>query len=180
MCPHADHTANPPPVIVGRVIGQHGVRGWLKVYSYTRPAAQILEYDRWMLADRNDATEWRGLRVTSTRRQARKLLAKLEGVDDREVAGELSGKWIAIERTQLAELPPDEYYWSDLIGLCVVDQDGVELGVVDHLIETGANDVLAVRGDGDERLLPWSPHVIVEVDVAAGRLRVQWDADDRD
>ena len=159
------------------------MRGWLKVYSYTRPASQILEYDRWMLADRSDAAEWRVLRVTSTRRQARKLLAKLEGVDDREVAGDLSGMWIAIERNQLAQLPPDEYYWSDLIGLCVVNREGVELGVVDHLIETGANDVLAVRGhnsrgEGDERLVPWSPDVIVEVDVVGGRLRVEWDADE--
>ena len=166
------------------------MKGWVKVYSYTRPVEQILEYRRWLLAGRHDlpecspesSPEWRPVRVTSVRRQSKKLLAKLAGVDDCDSSERLTGKWIAISQSQLAELPHGEYYWSDLIGLAVMNQDGVELGVVDHLVETGANDVLVVREDGAgdaavERLLPWSPQVVVAVDVKGGCIRVQWDAE---
>lgn len=166
------------PVIVGKITAHHGVRGWLKVVSYTRPAEQILEYRRWLLATRRDAGEWRRVRVAGARRQRHKLLAKLDGRDDREACGDLPGNWIAIAPAQLAQLPPGEYYWSDLIGLSVVNQDEVTLGVVDHLLETGANDVLVVRSDSAdqaEHLLPWSPEVITSVDVAGGRIRVEWD-----
>lgn len=178
---------NQPRVIVGKVSGQYGVQGWVKVYSYTRPVEQILEYQRWMLAERPDADEWRPVRVTSARRQSKKLLAKLAGIDDRNGADQLAGKWIAVRPGQLPPLPEGEYYWDDLTGLSVVNQHGVDLGVVDYLIETGANDVLAVRragtvndsgDDPSERLLPWSPEVIVEVDLAGGRIRVDWDADE--
>ena len=179
------------PLVVGKINGQYGVKGWIKVFSYTRPPEQILEYQRWMLGERPDAgdadgadngSNWRAVTVTSARRQSGRLLAKLAGVDDRDRAHDLAGKWIAVHPSQLAALPGGEYYWSDLAGLSVVNQDGVELGVVDHLVETGANDVLAVRRDGadgaDERLLPWTPEVIVEVDLEGGRIRVEWDPDD--
>lgn len=166
------------PIIVGKIAGQYGVKGWLKVHSFTRPPAQILRYPRWLLKARRDAG-WRPVQVDAAREQAQKLLAKLAGVDDRSAAEPLAGQWIAIAESQLDPLPPGEYYWSDLIGLAVVNLDGVELGVVAQLIETGANDVLVVRdGDGaTERLLPWDPRAIVEVELAAGRLRVDWDAD---
>lgn len=193
--PRPDTAANEPPgesqnippdempVIVGKVVGQYGVKGWIKVYSYTRPVEQILTYGRWMLAKRRDAARWRPVRVASARQQSNKLLAKLAGINDRDAAGGLTGEWIAIRPSQLPHLPEGEYYWSDLTGLTVVNQDGVELGIVDHLVETGANDVLAVRRPGPgnaqaERLLPWSPEVVVEVDVEGGLLRVEWDADD--
>ena len=183
------------PVIVGKISGQYGVKGWIKVYSYTRPAAQILEYARWMLAAQPDSADWQSVTVASVRRQSKKLLAKLAGIDDRSGADELLGKWIAVRPSQLPRLPRGEYYWSDLTGLGVVNQDGVELGVVAHLVETGANDVLVVRDDpanvaadataaadgiaaAGERLLPWLPEVIVEVDLEGGRIRVEWNPDD--
>ena len=178
----AGSDATAAPVIVGKISAPAGVKGWLKVHSFTRPAAQILRYRRWLLAGRRDG-DWRAFQVTAAREQPPKLLAKLAGVDDRNTVESLTGRWIAVAPAQLEALPPGEYYWSDLIGLAVVNQGGVELGVVDHLLETGANDVLVVRqerGQGagaQEILLPWSPHAIVEVDVAAGRLRVDWDAD---
>jgi len=171
------------PVIVGKISAPAGVKGWLKVHSFTRPAAQILRYRRWLLAGRRDG-DWRAFQVTAAREQPPKLLAKLAGVDDRNTVEALAGRWIAVAPAQLEALPPGEYYWSDLIGLAVVNQGGVELGVVDHLLETGANDVLVVRQErrpgagAQELLLPWSPHAIVTVDVAAGRLRVDWDAAD--
>ena len=183
------------PVIVGKISGQYGVKGWIKVYSYTRPAAQILEYARWMLATQPDSGDWQSVTVASVRRQSKKLLAKLAGIDDRSGADELLGQWIAVRPSQFPRLPRGEYYWSDLTGLGVVNQDGVELGVIAHLVETGANDVLVVRDDPanvaadttaaadgiaatGERLLPWLPEVIVEVDLEGGRIRVEWNPDD--
>ena len=173
------HEASPAaPVIVGKIAAQYGVKGWVKVYSYTRPAEQILGYRRWVLAEGPDASDGRSVQVVSTRRQSQKLLAKLAGVDDRNASAGLAGKWIAIAPWQLACLPEGEYYWSDLIGLAVVNQDGVELGRVDHLVETGANDVLVIRRDGEakERLVPWSPDAIIDVDTESRRIRVGWDA----
>ncbi|MDD9885032.1 MAG: ribosome maturation factor RimM [Gammaproteobacteria bacterium] len=176
----ADASDATAPVIVGKISAPAGVKGWLKVHSFTRPAAQILRYRRWLLAGRRDG-DWRAFHVTAAREQPPKLFAKLAGVDDRNTVEALTGRWIAVAPAQLEALPPGEYYWSDLIGLTVVNRDGVELGVVDHLLETGANDVLVVRQErragAQELLLPWSPHAIVEVDVAAGRLRVDWDSD---
>ena len=102
---------------------------------------------------------------------------KLRGVDDRDAAAALAGQWIGIARAQLPTLPDGEYYWHDLLGLAVLTDAGDDLGVVDHIIETGANDVLAVRHAGGERLLPWSPDVVGSVDLAGGRIYVRWDAD---
>ncbi|MGI9310573.1 MAG: ribosome maturation factor RimM [bacterium] len=175
--------ADQSPVIVGRIAGSHGVRGWVKVESFTRPAQEILQYRRWLLAQQRDADDWRAVQVALTRGQPKSLLAKLDGIDARDDSDALRGQWIAVRRAQLARLAPGEYYWSDLIGLAVINQDGVELGVVDHLLETGANDVLVVRGrdaadeaGAPEHLLPWSPQAIVAVDLGSGCLRVRWDA----
>ncbi len=173
-----------PPLVVGKIAGRYGVHGWLKIHSFTRPVAQILGYDRWMLAARVDTSQWRAVGVAEVAQQPKKLLAKLSGVDGREAAAQLFGQWIAIEASQLAQLPHGEYYWSDLIGLTVVNQDDIELGVVECLLETGANDVLVVRAataSGNppaERLLPWCDPVIARVDAAGRRLHVRWHADD--
>lgn len=173
------------PLIVGKIIAPYGVKGWLKVFSYTRPVEQILQYSHWMLATQPDSSEWQVVQVTSTAQRTKKLIAKLPEVDDLNSSQRLAGNWIAIQATQLAQLPHGEYYWNDLLGLSVVNQDGIQLGSVDHIVETGANDVLVVRygeqstaSDAVERLLPWSPHVIIDVDVAASCLRVDWHPDD--
>ncbi len=180
----ADVVASQQRVVMGKISGQHGIKGWIRVHSYTRPLEQILEYDRWLLAAHPDSDAWQSVTLTEVRWQAKKLLAKLDGVDDRNAADSLAGKWIAVHSSQLAQLPKGEYYWSDLIGLLVVNQDGVELGMVEHLVETGANDVLAVRpvgaaaDDASARLLPWSPTVIRAVDINGGCIRVEWAVDD--
>ena len=110
----------------------------------------------------------------------KKLFAKIAGVNSREDAENLNMQWIAITNSQLAILQTGEYYWNQLIGLTVTNQQHIIFGVVDHLLETGANDVLVVR-DADnnyrERLIPWSPHFIVEVDMAGRQIRVNWPAD---
>lgn len=161
-------------VVLGRVVGAHGVRGWVKVYSHTDPRENILDYSPWYL-DTGD--EWRAARLLNGRRRGKGLVARLDGCDDRETARQLLDAVIAVDRSQLPALESGEYYWTDLIGLRVVNQAGVDLGSVEHLMETGSNDVLVVVGES-ERLVPYLPgDVVLEVDLSMGVLRVDWDAD---
>lgn len=161
-------------VTLGRVIGLYGVRGWVKVYSHTDPPENILRYSPWQLHVGN---QWLAVNVTDGRRHGKGLVALLEGWEDREAGRSLLGVQIAVERSQLPALAPDEYYWADLIGLRVVNRNEVELGRVDSLMETGSNDVLVVRDDR-ERLIPYVPgDVVLDVDLTAGVIRVDWDPD---
>lgn len=159
-------------VSLGRVVGPHGVRGWVKVESWTRPRENILGFACWHLAG---AAEERAYRVLDGRHPGKALAARLEGVDDRDAALALAGLEIRVRRDALPPAEEGEYYWWDLEGLRVETPNGVTLGVVDHLVETGANDVLVVRGER-ERLIPFVPgEVVIDVDLEAGRLRVDWD-----
>lgn len=161
-------------VILGRISGIYGVRGWVRVYSHTRPIAGILDYSPWYLGKGGD---WRPCEVLGGHPQGKGLVARLEGVSDRDRARDLIGLEIAVPRERLPEPAADEVYWSDLEGLEVETLAGHPLGRVHHLFETGANDVLVVRGDR-ERLLPlvWG-RVIRDLDLEHGRIRVDWDPD---
>jgi 16S rRNA processing protein RimM len=160
-------------IVLGRVVGLFGVKGWVKVYSYSRPRQAILEYGAWQIRLTGD---WRKYEVAEGRMQGDGVIARLEGIEDRDAAAALMGADIGINRTQLPALKRGEYYWADLEGLRVVCLDGTELGTVSHLLETGANDVLVVHGDR-ERLIPYIADVIREVDLANRIIRVDWDKD---
>jgi 16S rRNA processing protein RimM len=169
-----DETVTGPGDLVslGRVGGPYGVRGWVRVASDTDPAEGILEYSPWLLERQG---EWRPFEVISGRVHGKGLVARLAGCDDRDQAATLAGAEIAVPRNALAPLAGDEYYWADLVGLEVVTTEDEVLGRVDHLIETGANDVLVVHGER-ERLIPFTPgHAVVEVDLDRQRLTVAWD-----
>lgn len=163
-------------ITLGRISGLYGVRGWVKVYSDTEPREGILRYPEWQL---KCADGWRSLAIESGRRQGKGIVAKLAGIADRDSAASLQGCEIAVPREQLAATEAGEYYWADLEGLRVVTTEGVELGVVDHLFETGSNDVLVVVDEVDgkrERLIPWHPgEVVKEIDLDGGRMVVDWD-----
>lgn len=167
------------PVVVGRVVGVYGVKGWVKVFSHTDPMDNILEYRPWFLETEQG---WEQVALTDGRRQGKGLVARLADCEDRDQAQErFVGRQIAIQRDSLPEPGDNEFYWRDLIGLRVVLEDQRDLGVVKTLMETGANDVLVVRGDKDsldqrERLIPWIPdQVILGVDRQHGTLTVDWD-----
>ncbi len=169
-----DEAAAEGRVPVGRISGVYGVKGWVRIYSYTQPRENILNYTPWLLYS---GGEWRTVEVVEGRRQGAGVIAHLEGCDDRDAARRLMAAEIAIQRSQLAESGADEYYWVDLIGLRVVNLQGVELGRVSGLLETGAHDVLVVR-NGRERLIPYVRGAIVtDIDLEAGRLQVDWDAE---
>jgi len=161
-------------VTLGRLGSAYGIKGWLKVHSYTEPRENIVDYSPWLLA-RGD--ERREARVVDARTGNGRVIVKLEGVDDRDTAREWVGAEIAVERRQLPPCGPGEYYWSDLEGLEVRTLEGEVLGKVDHLLATGGNDVLVVAGE-TERLVPFvMGSVIRRVDLDEGVIVADWSAD---
>jgi 16S rRNA processing protein RimM len=161
-------------VLLGRIDGLFGIKGWVKVYSYTRSRDGILDYNPWRIKLRG--AEWREFKVAEGRKQRAGVVVRLDGVEDRDAAAKFIGAEIAVQRRQLAKLKKGEYYWADLEGLKVVNLEGVEFGTVSHLLETGANDVVVVSGER-ERLIPYTSQAIREVDLDGGILRVDWDKD---
>jgi len=160
-------------ICVGHITGVQGLKGWVKVFSDTDPRENIVNYSPWMLkaADAIQTLEVEG------RLQGRLVLAKLAGIESREAAAELIGNKIYIWPEQLPELEEDEYYWSDLIGMQVESLTAEALGQVDDMMETGANDVMVVKGDR-ERLIPFVlDDIVCEVDLANRRIVVDWQAD---
>ncbi len=114
-------------VVIGRISGLYGVRGWVRLVSYTDPLDNIVRYRVWRVRQAGAA---RTVKVAEGRPHGKGLIARLEGIEDRDQAAELVGGEISVERSQLAPCEPGEYYWTDLIGLRVVTAQGVELGRV--------------------------------------------------
>ena len=171
-------------VVIGRLSGTFGVKGWLKVYSYTEPRENFLDYQYCRIQQHGT---WQAARIVGGKVHGKGLIVKLQGVDDPEQAAVWVGCDVAVAATQLPVLPADEYYWRQLEGLRVIVDDPqrgrLTLGRVDHLLETGANDVLVVVGDADsvdqrERLIPYLPgQVVRDVDLGGQTLLVDWDPD---
>ncbi len=161
---------------MGRIDGFFGVRGWVKVFSSASPPENLLRYNPWQV---RVGGVWKTLEVNAGRRHGKGLIAQLAGYTDRDLARELFGAEVAVERGQLEAPAENEYYWADLIGADVVNRDGVVFGRVDHLIETGANDVLVVRGEQGETLIPFvMGRYVLDVDLARRRIAVDWEAED--
>ena len=146
----------------------------MKVYSYTEPREAVLDYKDWLLS--RDG-RWQRVVLAEGKRHGKAVIARLEGIEDRDAAAELTGSDIGVDRDALPAPGDGHYYWADLEGLTVVHKDGTELGRVAYLMATGANDVLVVDGPS-ERLIPFVPgDVILDVDIAAGVIRVDWEWD---
>jgi 16S rRNA processing protein RimM len=159
-------------VIIGRVVGVYGVRGWVKVLSATEPPEAILDYPSWQL---RRGSEWQAMALSGGRRHGKGILAQLAACDDRDVARGLIGADIAVRRGEMPDPEAGRFYWADLEGLTVRTTAGVDLGTVDHLLETGANDVLVVKGQR-ERLIPYvRGTVVTDVDLEQGVILVDWD-----
>lgn len=161
-------------VLVGRIVGLHGVQGGLKIESWTEPRTRIFDYQPWLLAAApGGETEVAGVHG---RAQGKGLICRLPGVADRDAAAMLVGQDIHVARELLPPSGKDEYYWVDLEGLEVVTTEGVSLGRVSHLFATGANDVVVVRDGTRERLVPFVQGTYVRsVDLSGGRMVVDWD-----
>ncbi len=159
-------------VPVGRISGVYGVKGWVRIYSYTEPREAVLEYAPWWI---RDAQTWRSHALAEGRRHGKGVVARFEGCVGRDAARELLGREIAVRRTQLPDPGLGGYYWVDLVGLRVQTLDGRPLGTVSRLLETGAEDVLVVGGER-ERLIPFvMDRVVAQVDLERGVIEVDWD-----
>ena len=162
-------------VVLGAIAGPHGTRGWVRIRSVTEPPENILRYAPWHVG-RNG--HWSAVGVAEGRVQGRGVIVRLDDCRDRDDALGYRGCDIAVWRSQLPLLEDGEYYWADLVGLRVATAGGVELGEVEWMMETGANDVMVVRGES-ERLIPFLPGTVVRsVDVGRGAIVVDWHPDD--
>lgn len=163
-------------VIMGRVADAYGIQGWLKIQPYTAEPGNLVDYRTWWLGD--EQRGWRELDVLqSSLHGGKSVVAQIMGCHDRSTAEKYKGLLVAVPRNRLPQPSEDEYYWSDLIGLEVVNEAGERLGVVDTLQDTGANQVLCVQGANGELLIPFIASAIRQVSLAEKIIRVDWQAD---
>jgi 16S rRNA processing protein RimM len=171
-------------LVVGKITGCYGLKGWVKIHSYTETPENFLGFGVWQLKRRG---VFEPVEFDAVKRQGRGLVAHIAGVDDRTLAESYRGLEVAVPEGALPALPEGDYYWRDLQGLqvwCQLGSDRVLLGTVDHLIETGANDVLVVKAcegsiDMRERLIPYVPGVsVIRVDLEQALIEVDWFVDD--
>jgi 16S rRNA processing protein RimM len=160
-------------IVMGRVAAPFAVSGWVKVQVFTERADGLLRYRDWWL---RRGGRWRQVTVEEAAVHGRALVAKLRGCDDREAAAALRGSEVAVPRAVLPRNEDGEYYWADLEGLRVRNLQNHDLGRIAGLIDTGANQVLVVRGER-ERLIPFVRAVVESVDLARGEVAVDWGAD---
>ncbi len=169
-------------ILLGHITGVSGLKGWVKVHSDTNPRENIVSFEQWWI-EQNGV--WSQIKVVTGRPQGKTIVAQIEGVSTPEQASRYVGVKIAVDRSDLPELTKDEYYWTDLVGMQVRLVDGTDVGPVDRMFETGANDVVVVTDQRDhertsdkEILVPWLvPDVIREVNMDDRIITVDWDPD---
>jgi len=169
-------------MVMGRVMAPYGVKGWVKVHPYTESKTTLLDYAAWWIRPRagsDAATAWKEYRVEASREHGASLVAQLAGIGDREAAGALKGGDVAVPRSTLPAKEANELYYSDLVGLAVVNRQGARLGIVSKVQDFGAHPVLCVADEvtAQERMIPFVAVYVDGVDVAAGRIDVDWQLD---
>ena len=157
-------------VEVGQVAGVHGIRGAVLLRSFAENSDIFAKGGKILLKGPGKNLQEYILR--SSRPHKGMLLAELQGVLDRNAAEALKGGMILVHRDALPEPEPGEYYWFDLIGMEVLEKDGARLGVLDSIIETGANDVYVIKDGTKEILAPALPWVVLSIDLEAGVMTV--------
>ena len=162
-------------IVVGRFAGPHGVRGGIHLHSYTSPPANLLAYAPWFVRNPPQDPQWRSLQVVELRPHKDQFVAKIEGVTQREDLHALRGGEVGVLASVLPAPEPNEYYWRDLIGLEVINLQGISLGMVSDMMETGAHDLLVVSKAPKQRLIPFVARYIQAVTLA--RIEVDWPQD---
>jgi 16S rRNA processing protein RimM len=160
-------------VVMGRISAPFGIKGWVKVQPFSEDPGTLMDFECWRVGRGVQQTLYP---VEAVQDHGKALVAKLAGVDDRDAAYALRGQEISVAKSELPPPEENEFYWSDLIGLTVVNREGVELGRVDSLMESGANDLLVVKGTR-EYLIPFVATFVGKVDLAAGTIEVDWGED---
>jgi len=164
---------NDKNVFVGKISSPHGIKGWVKVISYTDPLENILSYKEWFISVEG---RHESFSIEDSRIQGKKIIAKLDGIEDRDSAEDLKNKEILVSRLEFPKLEKNTFYWNDLVDLSVMDQKGKQLGKVDSLFETGSNDVLVIVNENKERVLvPFiMDEVIKKVDLVKEFISIEW------
>lgn len=160
-------------VVLGRIVAPYGIKGWIKIQPFTEAVGTLLDHTEWWLSEAGD---WRAVEPESGRVHGATILAKFPGIETPEQAVRLKGTEVGIPRSALPPVAEDEFYWTDLEGMQVANTDGVALGEVDSLMDNGVHGILVVRGDR-ERLIPFVPAYVIEVDREGRRILVDWGAD---
>ncbi len=169
-------------ILLGEISGVSGLKGWVKVFSHTSPRLQITEYKQWFL-QKKGSDQWQTVLLKGGKAQGKNIIASIEGVQYRDQAEALIGSTIAVSSDQLGNLPKGEYYWKDLIGLNVENTEGVKLGKIDWLFNTGSNDVITIKGNNAEgenveHLVPYIiDDYVISVSLEDSLMVVNWDAD---
>lgn len=187
------NTVSEELVVMGRIVAPYGVFGWLKVVPDTEVFDGLFDYSNWWIG--RDKT-WRQFEVETAKVHNDVLIVKLKGVDDRDAAFTCKSMQVAVPRALLPKPDDNEYYWSDLIGVAVKNQQGVDFGEIVEVFETGANDVIVTHsslletftGNAEEsktskpakpkvheRLIPFIDDVVLEVDTVKKTMLVDWD-----
>lgn len=158
-------------IIMGRFGSVYGVKGWIRVHSYTDPITNLLDYPHWFV---EHTKQWQPLNIEASKTHGDGLIIKLSDIDDRDEVRRYTNDYIAIPKQDLPKLEPGEYYYHDLIELTVVTKDGIELGRIIDVFNTGSNDVFVVQ-NGRERLIPRTKDVVLEINLEQQQITVDWD-----
>lgn len=163
----------PGKIIIGRIGAPYGLKGWLKLQSFTQPESNICSYTKgWLQYPKKQ--DWQSY-IAVIKPSGKAFLIKFDHCDDPETARQFTGITLAVERTQLPQLDEGDYYWSDLEGLRVITESGVVLGHLAYFIPTGGSDVMVVQDAEKNRLIPYIDDVVIRVDIANQELIVRWD-----
>lgn len=161
-------------VVIGRFGRPHGIKGFVTINSFTDPRENILQYHDWHVYL---AKQWQPLKLFNIESNVKLILAQVEGYQTREQVATLTNADIAVNRSQLPSLTPGEYYWHELIGMQVVNNQGYVFGKVTEIMPTGANDVLVVEGE-KRYLIPYLPgQFIVDINADKQIITADWDVD---
>ncbi len=157
----------------------YGIRGWLWVFSLTDNRADIFKMDRWYM---KTASGFKPLTVSDWRQQGAGLVASFKEIPDRNMAETMNGVSVWVDKSNLPTLSDDEYYWSDLVGLTVINEEGENLGVIKEMFETSAHEIISVKPtpdsvDDEERLIPWHNDIVLNVDLETSIMLVAWGKD---
>ncbi len=167
------NNSNNKRLLIGKINGLFGVQGWVKIFSHAHPRKNILTYKPWHVQINN---QWTTIDIIKGREQSKTIVAQIKGVNDRGQAREYIGTDVYIERSQLPKLPEGEYYWDELTGLSVVNKEGIVLGKVSYLVDTGSNNVMVINGK-KEHWVPYMEPFLISVDMDNQQILVDWDED---
>jgi 16S rRNA processing protein RimM len=157
---------------MGKVLVPYGVNGWVKIYSFTEKFESLLTYKNLFFS--KDQKNWLEIKVKEIKLHGKTIIARFSEITDRTQAENYKDYLIGVPKSYLPKLNEGQYYWNDLIGYEVVNLQNVSFGLVDTYIETGANDVIIVKGD-KERLIPYTSITVLKVDTLKDKIIVDWD-----